>query len=148
MAYICKHFEAHELVPKHIYDSPKPISKYTLFDDRLLKLSDRIRELVDSPLTINNWKWGGDREWCGLRTPESKYYSPTSQHTFGRAVDMVSRELTGQQLRRKVEKWMKEGKFEDIGVFSVTVEEGPDITWLHIDVRNNYPGYNDFIVYL
>ena len=46
MTYICKHFEAHELVPKHIYDSPKPVSKYTLFDDRLLKLIDRIKDLL------------------------------------------------------------------------------------------------------
>ena len=79
--YKCKHFKAHELVPPAIYDKFGERS-FMFLDDRLLKLCDALREEFGSA-TINNYKWGGDRVASGLRSPDSPYYSPTSQHSFG-----------------------------------------------------------------
>lgn len=143
--YTCKHFAAHELVPISIYQK-RGEKSYQCIDDRLLKLIDMLRELFDCSITINDWKWGGNRQWSGLRTEDSPYYSNTSQHTFGRAVDMLVSKYDAFTARKMIKEWMDQGRFEAIGVFSVTLEEGAEITWVHIDVRNNEEGYNEFWV--
>lgn len=143
--YRCEYFAAHELVPESIFNR-RGEKSYAVMDDRLLRLIDRLRELFDCSIKINDWYWGGDRCWSGLRTPDSKYYSPTSQHTFGRAVDMLVSKYDAWTARKMIQEWMEQGLFEDIGVFSITCEEGSGISWVHIDVRNNPPGYNSFLV--
>lgn len=139
--YKSTHFAPHEVVPKHIYEA-RGTKSYQCIDERLLRLADRLRDLFNCSLTINNYKWGGDRQWSGLRTSNSPYYSPTSQHTFGRALDIIVKDYTADQARTMVKQWSSEGKFTDIGVDSITMEEG--VGWLHIDIRNNNKGINTF----
>lgn len=138
--YQSEHFAPHELVPRHIYEA-RGVKAYQCIDDRLLMLTDMLRELFNCPLTINNYMWGGDREWSGLRTCDSPYYSPTSQHTFGRAFDIIVKDYTADQARSMVKQWFNEGKFSGI-VDSITLEEG--VNWLHIDIRNAGNGVNTF----
>jgi hypothetical protein len=102
-------------------------------DIRLLTLIDALRVKYGSA-TINNWASGGDRLWSGLRTPESPDYSPYSQHTFGRAVDMLFSKVKASKIRRD----FKEGLWDDWLVehnIQVTFEDG--VSWLHVDVRNS-----------
>lgn len=70
-------------------------------DERLLITLDRLRERYGS-MTVNNWYWGKDREWSGLRTRGSPYFSDFSQHTFGRAADCLFRNHTAEQVGQDI----------------------------------------------
>lgn len=129
--YKCKHFIIQELVPPHVYEE-RGEKAWELFDDRLLQTIDAIRDHFGVSCTINNWKWGGDRKWSGLRTVESPYYSPYSQHTFGRAADVLVDGLDAERVRQEILKHREE-KFPFITAMEL------DVSWLHIDTRNHAP---------
>lgn len=126
--YKCTHFEIHELVPRHIYKL-RGEKAWQLLDDRLLLTLDLLRERFGN-MIVNNWKWGGDREWSGLRTPESPYYSPTSQHTFGRAADIIFKEVSAAAVRGEILRAVNDPIFNSIRSIEM------DVSWLHFDVRN------------
>jgi hypothetical protein len=126
-----EYFAIHELVPPATYKA-RGEKAWQLIDPKLIFLIDELRETFGSA-TINNYEWGGDRQWSGLRTKDSPYYSAYSQHTFGRAVDMLFKEHTADEVRQAIvkapDKWL--------GICpSITLEDG--VSWLHIDVRNSY----------
>lgn len=141
MYYVPKHFAAYEVVPEHVY-AQRGDKSFQLIDDRLLVMADYLRDTFGS-ITINDYKWGGNNQWRGLRTADSPYYSPYSQHSFGRALDLIFKDITAEEVRR----WLK-GNAEvwsaATGITSVTCEE--EVSWLHIDLRNNSEGYNSFFV--
>ena len=137
--YKCKYFKAHEVVPPEIYEKFGERS-FMFLDDRLLKLCDALREEFGSA-TINNYKWGGNRVASGLRSPDSPYYSPTSQHSFGRAVDILFKDYSAERVRSEIKE--NQAKFLISGnVYSITLEDG--VSWLHIDIRNGNAGVNSF----
>ena len=126
--YKCNHFAIHELVPRNVFED-RGEKAWELLDDRLLITLDRLRERYGS-ITVNNWHWGKDREWSGLRTKESPFYSPYSQHTFGRAADCLFAKTSVEQVRQDILSMSTDSTFEWIG----SVELG--VSWLHFDVRN------------
>ena len=131
-----KHFSIKEFVPEYIYLKYGDFSRRFL-DPNLVKLCNFLRERFGKAY-INNWAWGGDYDFRGFRTPKSKYFSETSQHTAGRAADMIFYDYTSEEIRRWLEdNWEKEG----LG-FPITVEEGVD--WLHVDVRWSNKLFNSF----
>jgi len=136
--YIPKHFKAHELVPKEIYEK-WGIRSFMFMDDRLLKLCDALREEF-GPATINNYMWKGDRVASGLRTPDSPHYSPTSQHSYGRAVDILFRNISAEDVRECIKNDPKAWCVN--GINSITLEDG--VSWCHIDIRNGKAGVNSF----
>ena len=79
-------------------------------------------------MTINNYMWGGDREWSGLRTPDSPYFSPTSMHTFMQAADIVFSHYPSIDVRSDI--------ISNPGVYPFIKGLELDVTWVHIDVRN------------
>lgn len=124
-----KYFKIFELVPLHIYKKYGD-KAFMFLDDRLLKSIDTLKEIFNKgTITINNYYWGGDRNWSGLRTPESPYYSPTSQHSFGRAVDCIFSKYDVEEVRKFIID--NPDKFPYIK----GIELG--VSWLHIDVRNS-----------
>lgn len=145
--YKPQYFKAHEFVPPHVYTKWGERS-FMFIDDRVLKVMDFIRENIGAPITINNYKWNGDREWSGLRTPQSPWYSELSQHSFGRAVDFLVKGYTPQEVHNLLEVWLgRNEEFRSI-VTSITVEEYEDggITWVHLDIRNGEDGVNYFYI--
>jgi len=126
--YKCIHFEIHELVSRRIYEDHGELA-WELLDDRLLITIDRLRERYGKT-TINNYHWGGNRQWSGLRTPDSPYYTPYSQHTFGRAADCLFRDYTAQAVRTHI---LNNPGHTDF-MYITSVERGT--SWLHIDTRN------------
>lgn len=128
--YKCKHFKIHELVPPQVYKD-RGEKAWELLDIRMLKTIDRLRDCYGS-MTINNYFWGGDREWSGLRTPDSPYYSKYSQHTFGRACDCLFKDVSSEQVRQDL--LNNPYTFEYIGEYIESLELG--VSWLHFDVRN------------
>ena len=138
--YKCKHFRAHELVPPSIYERFGERS-FMFLDCRLLVLCDALREEFGSA-TINNYKWGGDRVASGLRSPDSPYYSPTSQHSFGRAVDILFKDHTAEEVRAEIKESSKFWTHNIEWSPSITLEDG--VSWVHIDIRNGKAGVNSF----
>lgn len=124
----CIYFKIHELVPPEVYKE-KGEKAWELLDSRLLKQLDLLR-IHFGPMTVNNYYWGGTREWSGLRTPVSPYYSPYSQHTFGRAADCLFKNFTAEDVRQEILKRRNEEWCKYINSLELNV------SWLHFDVRN------------
>jgi hypothetical protein len=125
-----KHFEIYELVPKHIYEKFGEFA-WNFIDDRLIQSIDAIKEqFPKGAMYINNYKWGLDRNWSGFRTPEFKYYSPTSQHSHGRAADCIFTQYSVDEVREYIIN-------NHSSKFSLIKGIEKDISWLHIDVRNS-----------
>ena len=125
----CKYFEIHELVPPKVFVQ-RGEKAWELLDDRLLITLDRLRVRYGS-MTVNNYFWGGDRKWSGLRTPDSPYYREFSQHSFGRAADCIFKNYTADHIQKEIQKRCKfDTNLEHIN----SIELG--VTWVHFDVRN------------
>lgn len=123
-----RYFKIHELVPEHIYKSHGE-KAWKLIDDRLIKSIDTLKEHFNlGTMTINNYFWNGDRYWSGLRTPESPYYSETSQHSFGRAADAIFSDYTAEEVRHYI--------IDNIHLFPHIKGLELGVSWLHVDVRN------------
>lgn len=126
--YKCEYFAIHELVPPHVF-AERGEKAWELLDERLLISLDLLRKRF-GPMTVNNYYWGKDREWSGLRTSDSPYYSRFSQHSFGRAADCLFKNKTAEEVRKEIINYPDSSDFELIG----SVELG--VSWLHFDVRN------------
>ena len=124
---ISKNFFLDEYIPEQLY---KRIEKHVtvmvgLIDNRLIQADQKLRDHF-GPVTINNWWNGGDRTWSGLRTPDSPYYSQSSQHTFGRASDKLFTNASPDEVRNYIEQNWKE-----LGINCIEA----NVNWVHSDVR-------------
>ena len=126
--YKCTHFAIHELVPPHVF-AARGEKAWELLDQRLLITLDQLRKRYGS-MTVNNYYWNKNREWSGLRTSDSPFYSRFSQHSFGRAADCLFKDTTVEQVRQDILGSPGDPTFKLIG----SVELG--VSWLHFDVRN------------
>jgi len=127
MKYLPTYFVIQELVPPKVYEARGEKGWY-LFDERILMTIDLLRERYGQA-TINNWHIGGNREWSGLRTCDSPYYSPYSQHAFGRAVDVVFKDANAEYIRQEIINKPSLPAFKYI----TAIELGT--SWLHVDCR-------------
>ena len=129
LPYIPKFFQAYELVPPDIYHLKKN-KCFELIDVRVLVTLDGLREMF-GPCTVNDWHWGGQLEQSGLRTTDAPEFSPTSQHTFGRAMDCKFKKASAAEVRQFVIK--NRQSFPHITFLE------SDVDWFHFDVRNTKP---------
>lgn len=125
--YRCKHFKIQELVSRKVYKD-RGDKAWELLDPRALETLDTLRDNLGVSLTVNDWSWGGGRQNSGLRMPGTKYYSRYSQHSFGRAFDVISSHVTADYMREHI--LNNEHLYPHIG----SIELG--VSWLHFDVRN------------
>lgn len=124
---LSKNFYLDEYIPEGLYREleHKTHILIGLLDKRLIAADQRLRNIF-GPVTINNWAAGGDRNWSGIRTPDSPFYSRTSQHSWGRASDKLFSNATPEEVRAYIKiHWKK------LGI--TCVEE--NVTWVHSDVR-------------
>lgn len=128
MIYTPKYFTLKELFPPEIYNStPDKDKLWLLFDDRVLKTADMLRDKY-GPIKCNDWD-NGFRN-CGFRSEYSTTGVVFSQHKHGRALDLHPLNTTAEKIRHDIiaNPWAEEFKY-------ITCLE-IDITWLHYDVRN------------
>ena len=116
-----------EYIPENLCKrlQKKPHILIGLLDRRLVMADQMLRDHF-GPVTINNWWIKGDRNWSGIRTPDSPYYSETSQHSWGRASDKLFKNVTAQEVREYIK-----GMYEELGI--TCIEE--NVSWVHSDVR-------------
>lgn len=127
-------FKIQEYVPKEVYDVHGE-GAWTFIDIKLVASVDAIKErFPNGTMTINNWSWGGNRNWSGLRTPSAlEYYSKTSQHSLHpvdlvfRAIDAVFSGYDVEEIRQYIIDHPEEFPYIK------GIEMG--VSWLHIDVR-------------
>lgn len=125
---ISKYFKIHELVPKKMYKK-KGEKCWNYIDVRLIESIDLLKEHFNlGTMTINNYYWGGARNFSGIRTRENKYFSHYSMHTYGKAVDVIFSHYTAEEVRNHIIN--NQHKFKHIKGMELKVD------WLHIDVRN------------
>jgi len=130
--YIPKHFKIQELMPKSFYNNNAhrmPFLWSIIFDERLLRIIDTIREQY-GPMTCCNWSYGGKRNWSGFRPPSCGIGATLSQHRFGRAVDLLPKDCTPDEIRDEIIDRQNYIEWKDVGGLEM------NITWLHIDTRS------------
>jgi len=125
---VSKSFKAHELVPEHIYRHYKEMS-WKFINPKLIITIDLLKDHFNlGTMTINNYFWGGSRKWSGWRTPKSEYYSETSQHSLGNAVDIVFSHYSAEEVRNYI--------IDNPHIFPYIKGIELGVEWVHIDVRN------------
>lgn len=156
--YKCKKFKLEELLDKLTFTTLKNSDQlwkgWSKFDDRLLKLIDLLRIKLNKSITINDWLWNGKRQWSGYRPYGTPYYSEWSQHSSGQAIDILVKGMSAVDVREFIKALIELGDLESIGIYSITCEETKSyrdngknpLTWVHISIQNNRPGYNEFYV--
>jgi len=123
------HFRIEELVSEELFNLVKTDKLWDLFDERLLDTIDALKEkFPEGSMTINNWLWGGDRDQSGLRTKNSKYYSPTSQHSIGKAIDCIFSKYRTDSVRQYI--------INNPDEFPYIKGIELDVSWCHFDVRS------------
>lgn len=139
MMYKCKHFVLKELVNPAFIGTNESIL-WRLFDDRLLKCADDIREIYGA-CTVNSGSWVD----CGLRKMDSKNGALWSAHKFGRALDLhilaIEKEAAkisdaGERKKFKIAEYNKvrEALMMNHRFDMLSFEH--NISWLHIAVEN------------
>ena len=124
---VTKNFSLKEFVSKETWDKYKSKSLWFI-EPRIIETAQTLRDILNTPLTINSWSYGGNRNESGLRIPEHKNYSPYSQHTFGRAIDIISSKYTADEMPDHIIK--NSFLYPHINAMELKVN------WLHIDCRN------------
>ena len=125
MSYGCRHFSIEELTPPGHQD-------WDLLHPELLELLDEIRDLLDEPMIVNNWKHGGHHSLRGWRPQDCKVGAKNSFHKRGMAADFDVPGSTADEIREKLIRWKtKEGKLAHLG----GIEMG--VSWCHVDCRND-----------
>lgn len=115
----------------------KPHYLLGLINPNIVKIDQKIRDRHGA-ITINNWFTGGHRQWSGLRTPKSTYYSWMSQHgMYVNASDSLSAYSTAEEVRQDI-KDNYEKEYKPLGL--TCIEGG--VGWVHKDCRlHHFKGY-------
>lgn len=125
---LTKYLNLDEYIPKELYlkYEKAPHKLIGMLDKRLID-SDHLLRIEFGPVIINNWWNGnGDRNWSGIRTPGSPYYSFTSQHPWGRASDKIFIESKPHIVNKYIEEnWI------ELGITAIEKQA----TWNHTDTR-------------
>ena len=123
-----------EYIPKELYLKTSPSILISLLDSRMIACDQKLRDAFGS-VTINNWWTGGNRNWSGLRTPDCPNYSPTSQHSFGRASDKIF-SAPADEVRQYIK-----NNWRELGI--TRIED--NVSWVHSDVA--YTIENELIIF-
>lgn len=132
--YKPKYFVIKELVNPSILKKVPESILWQMFDDRLLKCADLIREKYGS-CTVN----ASGLTDCGLRDWTSKTGAKYSAHKFGRALDIHIKTIELKYVGNKAEKTkayekIREELLKDKRFDCLNFER--DVSWLHCDTYN------------
>jgi len=122
------YFKPQELVTPYVFQRLGDAA-LTVMDDRLLIALDAVRNMVDRPITVNNWHIGGAFDERGFRD-EAIGGNKLSQHRFGRAVDFDVEGLSPEMVRQMI---VSTWKYSEDLRHITAIERG--VNWVHIDVR-------------
>lgn len=136
------YFKVEEIVSPTFYNTYKGLGKYGIlsrFDIRLLTTMIVLRETLDSPITINDWIWGGKFDERGYRDLSTDMVKDRvnagktwgSPHLFGAAFDFDVEGMTANEVRE----WLKDNM--EILPHPIRLERKLNskyISWVHLDI--------------
>lgn len=128
MLHDSRFFHIEELVPESVIDKFGADRSWWYIDPRAIHGLDILRKEIGKPFIVNNWKSGGDRSQSGLRLPGMSYYKPFSQHSFGRAFDILVDGMEPKELQEFVK-----DNYDRFGITGLEYAK----TWTHIDFRGS-----------
>jgi hypothetical protein len=138
MKTIKDYFCIQELVDKDVYDKYGEAAWKFLDKDALACLLV-IREGLDKPMSVNNWKYGGQFSQRGLRhnmssLVKNKKRIYLSAHIFGKAFDFDVASMTAVEVRE----WIVANA--DLFPCKIRLERnmnGKPIKWVHFDIMSD-----------
>jgi len=125
------YFKAHELV------DPKTYALYgerslRYIDKRIINILQFLRDYYKSPLTVNDYMFGGKYKESGLRIPSLFYFKQYSCHSFGRAMDIKIKNVKAVDVQKDILNAIN----EEVKLLGLTAIEKDTPTWTHISVSN------------
>lgn len=131
MIYLPKHYNWFELVPENIYKelNGSTIAISRLFDNRLLWTADKLRDRFGK-IGVNDWYWNGSNHYRGFRPFDCSIGATWSMHKFGRAVDLIFKETSIEEVREDIFKNYKREEYKYISAIEM------ETIHLHFDIRN------------
>jgi hypothetical protein len=132
--YKCKYFKIKELVNPAFLKTTSEDVLWQLFDDRLLKCADKLRDKY-GPILIN----GGGLTDCGLRTQDTKTGASFSAHKYGRALDLHIMSIENKGLSHEAKTQAYNEIRRTLAILCVEFDVlnfEQDVYWLHIDTYN------------
>ena len=136
--YTCKHFHIYELVDPTVYSAYRDRA-WGMFDPKILMALDGVREFFDTPVRVNNWFWGGQLQWRGLRTKVCKIGAAKSEHKLIHyrnrpphlcgAIDYDVRGMSAQDVRDQIVANQDNPLLQQI----TRLERGT--SWVHMDCK-------------
>lgn len=124
---VSKNFHLDEFLDRRTYLEEKPHHRTRFIRSTMISTAQKLAQTFGTTI-INNWaytKTPVERQWSGYRSPLSDYYSRTSAHSFGEAIDCVFTQVTAQEAREYIL------KNRDAFPFISRLEK--DVEWLHVD---------------
>lgn len=137
---LTKNLWLHEYIPKEMYKAYNNAGKLHRLPwklDKELILSDQALRDHFGILIINSWIDGGDRNWSGIRTIDSKYYSTDSSHSGGNASDKIFKNVTATE----VQKFIK-NNWKSLGITELEL----GCSWVHSGTRF-VPGQKELLTF-
>lgn len=130
--FIPANLELYEVLPKEFYNLmyPKHGNRlWIMFDQRLLYTYHEMRKIYGTAI-LNTWYWGGNSQYRGWRPFDSDVGSDLSQHKFGRALDIIFKHHSAEQVRKDIlrQPYGKAYKY----IMAIEMNVG----WVHIDTGN------------
>lgn len=151
---ISQHFDVREFVPKHIWEKFGAASSWFV-NPRIVHISEFYKSFwltyykkklgsnkVKSVfIIVNDWHYGGSKQWRGLRTEQCNEGGKNSQHRYMNAFDcdIIIEMEDGSKIEadyNEVHRVIMENEREFMAN-GVTCVESPKFatTWLHTDCR-------------
>jgi len=132
--YKCKYFKIVELVNPELLKQIGENVAWIMFDERLLRLADAIREKYGA-CTVN----ASGLVDCGLRDPQCATGAKNSMHKIGRALDLHIRSIELEHVGNRAGKIQAYNLVREqlmlLPQFDKLCFEN-NIPWLHIDTGN------------
>ena len=98
---VSKHFKIQEFVPEHVFAVHGQRST-RFIRAGMFQTAQKLRD-VFGITTINDWFYGGRRNWSGYRDSSCEnIYSPLSAHSFGEAIDCIFKTATADEVRNYI----------------------------------------------
>lgn len=134
--YKPKYFKIQELVCPHVYEKFGSRA-WNFFHREFLRDLDKLRELLGTPVTVNDWHLGGMYSQSGLRCPRCAMNEKFSMsaHNFGMAADVKAKGYLSREISEKIiSNYRLFNSFKRIENTFYTP------TWCHIDSRGHHQG--------
>lgn len=138
---VTENYYLDELVNPTLY-AERGARAQQVLDVQAVKGLQRLRELADSAIVVNNWISGGKFKESGAREFNTRTGAKRSMHKYGRAFDLKWIGNTPEQLFELLKK--HEAEFIQNGWITVVEHLDYTPTWLHID--NRWTGSDEIVV--